>query len=130
MNENINWNNILINSSEKGDLEGVKKAIEQGADVHSHYDYSLRRASFEGHLPVVKYLVEQGADVHAENDESLICASEQGHLPVVKYLVSVYEERRKFRELLNVYDELPKKTQEYIDEKYPWLQSAADQNLI
>lgn len=126
----IDWNQKLIDSSRIGDLNGVKQTIENGADVHTNNDESLRMASNNGHLNVVKYLVENGADVHAENDYSLRWASFYGHLDVVRYLISIYIERMKLKELLNLFDILPKEIKEELKLKIPHIFAARDHGLI
>jgi len=77
----------LIWASKNGHLETVKYLVEFGADIHAHDDYALRWASKNGYLETVKYLVDSGANIHALNDRALIWASENGHLETVKYLV-------------------------------------------
>ena len=52
----------LIEASEKGDLTKVKQLIENGADIHSDYEYSLRKSVHYGYFEIVKYLIENGAD--------------------------------------------------------------------
>ena len=74
--------------AEKGDLDGVRFWVEDGADVHANDDEALRLASMNGQLEVVKYIVEEcGADMHADDDSALQLASMNGHLKVVRYLV-------------------------------------------
>lgn len=77
----------LIDSIRDNDLQGVKEAIENGANIHADDDFALRWAASKGYLPIVKYLVEHGADIHAEDDYALRWAVGWGHLPVVEYLV-------------------------------------------
>jgi hypothetical protein len=86
---NIHANNdiALRWTSGNGHLEVVKYLVKQGADIHSNYNYALKSASLNGHLEVVKYLVKKGADIHAINDLDLRWASSNEHMEVVKYLV-------------------------------------------
>ena len=89
---------LLLKASEKGDLEGVKFLIENGADVNAKgcCDYTpLHEAAEKGHLEVVKYLISKGADVNAKSTgvftsgyTPLHMAAGGGYLEVVKYLVS------------------------------------------
>ena len=79
--------NNLITASKEGNLEEVKSAIDEGANVHAYDDYALRYASRSGHLEIVKFLVENGANIHADDDYALRWASTKGHLETVKYLV-------------------------------------------
>jgi hypothetical protein len=85
--ENKCNNDLLIQSSERGELALVIEALKRGVNIHTQDDNALKWASFNGHFQVVKYLVEQGANIHAENDYALREASYYGHLEVVKYLV-------------------------------------------
>jgi len=87
LNKKADISNDLIDAAEKGNLELIKKLVEQGVDVHARDDAALRWAAESGHLDVVKYLVEQGANVHAGDDLALRWAAGNGHLDVVKYLV-------------------------------------------
>lgn len=78
--------------SEKGDLQGVKRCIEQdGADINIDCR-ALINASQNGHLEVVKYLISKGANMDLiisrnRNDTALIWASIKRHLEIVKVLV-------------------------------------------
>ena len=60
-------NLVLIYSSEYGNFELVKFAIEKGADVNSGRSYSLRYAILNNHLEIAKYLIENGADIEQAN---------------------------------------------------------------
>ena len=81
--------------SKKGDLQGVKRCIEQdGVDINytdCFGETALIRASQNGHLEIVKYLISKGAnmdylcsDIHYT---ALMWASMEGHLEIVKVLV-------------------------------------------
>jgi ankyrin repeat protein len=83
----------LINAVIEGNLDKIKKFVEQGADIHAYKNCALRWASEEGHLDVVKFLVEQGADIHADDDYTIRVASLYGHLDIVKYLKRVIKLR-------------------------------------
>ena len=80
-------NELLIKSTKKGFLPGIKKAIEMGANVHAEDDNALLFASLNGHYGVVKLLLDNGADVHAVNDFALRWASVNGHYDVVALLL-------------------------------------------
>ena len=47
---------------------------------------NLQEAAETGNLEQVKKLVEDGANIHANNDEALRWASSKGRIEVVKYL--------------------------------------------
>ncbi|MCW5156417.1 ankyrin repeat domain-containing protein [Burkholderia cenocepacia] len=92
----MDWNEKLIEFSKEGNLEGVKEALSNGADIHAaseegeyegRTDDALVEAAENGHLEVVNYLIDQGANIHAEDDSALIYSAYHGHLPVVQYLV-------------------------------------------
>lgn len=84
----------LLYSSENGDLQGVKRCIEQnGADINytNCGETALIKASQKGHLEVVKYLISKGANMdylrsHIHST-ALMWASSEGHLEIVKVLV-------------------------------------------
>jgi hypothetical protein len=80
-------NDLLLNSSKRGELALVIWSLNIGANVHAEYNRALIGASKNGHLETVKYLVEAGANIHAQDNEALRLASENGQLETVKYLV-------------------------------------------
>ncbi len=57
--------------AQEGSLQGVKRIIKSGANIHAQNDHAIRWASVNGYLEVVKYLVEHGANIHAQTDEAL-----------------------------------------------------------
>src|SRR5665647_3514858 len=69
--ENIDLDNLLINSAALGELSLVKYSLECGADIHSFNNQALRFAARNGYFEIVKYLVEHGADIHDNNDEAM-----------------------------------------------------------
>ena len=82
-----NYNNeLLIESSQQGDLTLVKEALSKGADINNS---TLYYACLYGHLEIVKYLIVHGADIVSDDKCLLSIASENGHLEIVKYLVEV-----------------------------------------
>lgn len=76
----------LIYAAKLGNLEEVKEALAQGADIHADDDSALIYSAKYGHLEVVKYLVGQGANIHADDDFALCVSAQNGHLEVVQYL--------------------------------------------
>ena len=59
-------NDDLVEAAETGDIEKVKKAIKEGANVNVHSQSiwaPIIHAASNGHLEVVKYLIEHGADM-------------------------------------------------------------------
>jgi ankyrin repeat protein len=79
-------NYLLIESADNGDLENVKFALQNGANIHADNDYALRWAAIKGYLPVVKFLVENGADIHADDDCVLRYSARNGHHDVEIFL--------------------------------------------
>lgn len=83
----------IIKAASDGDLDTVKKLVEQGVDVNSRDNGQwtpLIIAAQNGHLNVVQYLIEKGADVNAENayTETALClAKSERHEEIVEYLI-------------------------------------------
>ena len=83
----------LIVGAFNGELDEVKKALEEGAHIDVEEDRqhtALRFASRRGHFDIVKYLVEKGADIHKSNYSkwnALMEACMAGHMEITKYLV-------------------------------------------
>ena len=74
---NDNWFNKeqLHFATDDGDLERVKKLVEEGLDVNA-FDEALsltplHYAARNGHLRVMEYLLSVGADVNAHDKESI-----------------------------------------------------------
>jgi hypothetical protein len=85
-------NKELLEASEKGDVEKVKKLLKEGADLNAKNWFGwtpLHLAAYNGHIEVVKLLIEKGANVNARNngDTPLHLAAENGHIEVVKLLI-------------------------------------------
>lgn len=83
-------NNKLINAAEYGDLDEVKYAIKNGADIHTRCDAPLRRASEYGHLEIVKFLVKNGANFCDWMNAPLRLAIRNNHYEIVKFLEPIY----------------------------------------
>lgn len=84
-------NNKLIKAICAGNLEEVKKLIEQGADPHYQLMHHLTPILFAaqlGHLAIVEYLHKRGCDLlnSGENGHNVLSlAISMRHLPLVKY---------------------------------------------
>ncbi len=84
---------LLITSAEKGDLDGIKKALKDGAniDVSDELDAtSLRWAIRKGHDDAVKELLNAGTDVNHLSDNGwtpLMEAAASGNQALVDLLV-------------------------------------------
>ena len=63
----------LFEAASNGDLQGVKSALEKGADVnYANGDgrTSLMRASKRGYEEIVKLLIDNGADVRLRDNKN------------------------------------------------------------
>jgi serine/threonine protein kinase len=89
----LSKNEELLEASEKGDVEKVKKLLKKGADVNAKNFLgftSLHIAASAGHIEVVKLLIENGANVNAKDNVGwtpLYNAAIYGHIEVVKLLI-------------------------------------------
>jgi hypothetical protein len=55
----------LFTSCQNDDLERLKKALANGADIHAQNDRAIEIA---WSLPLIRYLIENGIDVRAADD--------------------------------------------------------------
>ena len=85
-------NEKLLQCVKENDLNGVKKAVENGADIETKKDIygwtALILATKNGRLEIVKYLIDQKADIEAKDNDgwtALILAANNGHLEIVKF---------------------------------------------
>ena len=67
----------LFTAAEKGNIEDIKRLIENGADVHArtkdkNQATALQVAAKEGYAECVKVLLEKGADVDSKNGNGKI----------------------------------------------------------
>ncbi|MDF1539773.1 MAG: ankyrin repeat domain-containing protein [Candidatus Thorarchaeota archaeon] len=84
----------LINAASDGDLESVKKAVEDGADVNAQDEFfkdtALHKAASAGHESVVEYLIENGSDMLFMNGVDftpLHLAARDGQISVVRLIL-------------------------------------------
>ncbi len=78
----------LISAAEQGDVEAVKRLLDDGASVEARDETgrtALVAAAYENHLDVAKTLVKAGADVNAKDETEqsayLISTAEVGDDP-------------------------------------------------
>ena len=78
-----------------GDLDGVKAAVENGADIEERGGIwkgtALHYACLYGHTLVAEYLIQRGAEVNCRNkdgDLPIHDACLRGHLDIVKLLIT------------------------------------------
>lgn len=92
----------LVHGILNDNLDEVKEAIEQGADIHTDHDCVLTYAVLMNNLDMVKYLVENGCEVNVSScvtpEEPLTHAALMGHLEFVKYLVEAGADVSKLRD--------------------------------
>lgn len=89
-------NKRLIKSARKGDLAGIEKALDDGAEIgakSSYFNWSLDAlgtAALHGRLDAVKLLLDRGADINARDrlgETALISALLRTQLDVAEYLI-------------------------------------------
>jgi len=84
---------LLLISAHDGDISGVRKALEKGADIEVVGGRGLNPllwASLRGRFDVVNLLLESGANINAQNRVGwtpILQASAAGHLDVVMSLL-------------------------------------------
>ena len=81
----------LMNAAVGGDVNAVKKLLNEGADVNVQGFNgwtALSEAAYGGHTKIVKLLIEKGADVNAKANNgvtALMWAARGGHLIWLSY---------------------------------------------
>ena len=55
---------LLCRSAAKGDIPGIRAALNQGADLHNQNDFPLFLAASNGHEQATHELLNSGADIH------------------------------------------------------------------
>ena len=92
-NRNIDVNNEFLQAVNDNDIEGVKKALNSGANVNATGEDNwipLVYAYANGYIELVKILLIKGANVNVKNNSgytALIAASDAGHIEIVKTLL-------------------------------------------
>jgi len=83
----------LIKNASIGNIDGVKSALKEGADINALDDdtgSALLWAAMKGHKDIVSLLVENGVDVNLQNEykwTALMTACGNGYLEIVKILL-------------------------------------------
>jgi len=76
----------FIYSCRMGDIESVRKYLEDGYDCTIDDNGGIQRASENGHIEVVSLLIENGVNCTINNNYSIRTASYNGHFGVVRLL--------------------------------------------
>ena len=76
----------LVHAAREGNLQNVKNALKNGADVHYNNDDALIWAARNGHFDVVKLLVKNNANISARFNEAIKWAERNGHNEIYEYL--------------------------------------------
>ena len=89
----------LLEAAEAGNLERVKKALDNGAKIDAQSEFfsesALHIASSKGFLEIVEFLVDQGADIlllNATDFTPIHLAARDGRLSVVEFLLNKAEQ--------------------------------------
>ena len=89
-----NPNQQLLDAAEKGQIQKLKEAIAQGADINFKTIYKetpLILASWKGHTACVETLLNNGAKVNLRNSNgtpALGPATQAGHLKIIELLLA------------------------------------------
>ncbi len=84
----------LIEAAKAGNIEDVKRLLEQGAEVDAQDYYretAMMWAARKGHLKIIEFLVGKGADVNARNNygwTAIMNAAWRGRVDVVEFLAN------------------------------------------
>lgn len=85
----------LLDAARRGDLPGVKAALDSGVDVNAKTDYgvtALTYASEKGYTDIAKVLIDRGADVDAQDyffsSRAINWAARNDHADIVKLLLA------------------------------------------
>ena len=81
---------MLKRSSKLGLIDGVKIAIERGADINYIDCLALKYACDNGYYDIAKYLIDNGANIRPENKSHnlLTLASEKGYNDILGLLIN------------------------------------------
>lgn len=84
----------LLDAANSGDMDGVKAALEGGANINiqekSFRDSALHKAASAGHLEVAEYLIENSADMLLMNGVDMTplhLAARDGQISVVRLIL-------------------------------------------
>lgn len=81
------YNRVLVKMAQYGNMRGILRMLEYGADINSDDGAPLYQAASYDHFEVVKYLVENGASLNDELNP-IEAAAANGNLKMIEYLVT------------------------------------------
>ncbi len=84
---NATPNEMLRTSVDNNFTPGVKKALDDGADLHITYKELLGLTVWEGNIEIVQMLLDDGADLFYMDCQVLTIAVETGNYEMVKLLL-------------------------------------------
>lgn len=88
-----NWDCILQRDAENDNLDGIKKALDNGANPNGPEESAyppIHNASYNNNLEAVKLLLSKGVNINAQtisNQTPLAIASIRGHTGLAKFLL-------------------------------------------
>ncbi len=88
MTKRINTNKPdLFDLCRSGQIEEVKKLLEECPFSPFKLNYCLKWTAYEGHKEICELLIENGADPRTENDSPLCFAATNGKIELVKFFL-------------------------------------------
>ena len=108
-------NDLAISFAEEGNLKGLKRMIQLGADINAITIISLEEAKEYGHLDIIKYVWSlRGSTIEERGHIAMWSARE--HPNVTKYIVELGIPQKDLDTLLRFYKDDPEMT-EYLKSK-------------
>jgi ankyrin repeat protein len=84
----LNPNDLLMKSCSIGYLNGIKLALEKGADASYNNNYAIKYSSEHGYTEIVEFLLkERRVDPSDDDNFAIRFASQNGHIEIVKLLL-------------------------------------------
>lgn len=83
----INYD-FFYRSAELGDINGLERMIQQGANIHERCDYVLICAICANQTETAIWLLEHGIDLQEVKETAMIFASASGNISMLEYLVN------------------------------------------
>ena len=77
----------LIEAVRDQNIDGVKDALRNGADVQADNNAALLWAVEDGNRHIVRLLLDCGADIHARDDKAIVLATEYHYREIARILL-------------------------------------------